>query len=70
MDENRIDLSSVTALDASTLLAGPIATGLLADGILAPAVTCRAVPLADSADTFRRLLAGASDAILKEVVVP
>ena len=46
------------------------ALGLLESGRLAPAVSSRSVPLAGSDDVFRRLLDGALDGVLKEIVRP
>ena len=46
------------------------ALGLLESGRLVPAVSCRSVPLAGSDDVFRRLLDGALDGVLKEIVRP
>lgn len=46
------------------------ALGLLESGLLVPAVSRRSVPLAESDVTFRRLLDGALDGVLKEVVRP
>jgi threonine dehydrogenase-like Zn-dependent dehydrogenase len=43
---------------------------LLEGGVLEPAVSARLVPLAESDAVFRRLLAGASDGVLKEIVCP
>lgn len=47
-----------------------LALGLLETGLLAPAVTRRSVPLAASDVTFRRLLDGEPDGVLKEIVRP
>lgn len=46
------------------------ALGLLESGLLVPAVSRRSVPLADSDATFRRLVEGATDGVLKEIVRP
>ncbi|MDP9258774.1 MAG: alcohol dehydrogenase catalytic domain-containing protein [Actinomycetota bacterium] len=46
------------------------ALGLLESGRLVPAVSRRSVPLAGSDDVFRRLLDGALDGVLKEIVRP
>jgi 2-desacetyl-2-hydroxyethyl bacteriochlorophyllide A dehydrogenase len=46
------------------------ALGLLESGRLVPAVSHRSVPLARSAATFRSLLDGSPDGILKEIVRP
>jgi 2-desacetyl-2-hydroxyethyl bacteriochlorophyllide A dehydrogenase len=46
------------------------ALGLLETGRLAPAVSRRSVPLAGSDAVFRRLLDGALDGVLKEIVRP
>jgi threonine dehydrogenase-like Zn-dependent dehydrogenase len=46
------------------------ALGLLESGLLAPAVSRRSGPLARSDVVFRRLLDGAPDGILKEIVRP
>jgi threonine dehydrogenase-like Zn-dependent dehydrogenase len=46
------------------------ALGLLESGLLVPAVSCRSVPLAESHIAFRRLVDGAADSVLKQVVYP
>lgn len=46
------------------------ALGLLESGALVPAVTRRSVPLAESDVTFRRLVDGITDEVLKEIVCP
>ncbi len=46
------------------------ALGLIESGRLVPAVSRRSVPLAESDDVFRRLLDGALDGVLKEIVRP
>jgi threonine dehydrogenase-like Zn-dependent dehydrogenase len=46
------------------------ALGLLESGLLVPAVSRRSVPLAESHHVFRRLVDGAADGVLKQVVCP
>lgn len=46
------------------------ALGLLESGLLRPAVSNRAVPLSDSAIVFGRLLDGAVDGVLKQIIRP
>jgi threonine dehydrogenase-like Zn-dependent dehydrogenase len=46
------------------------ALGLLESGLLVPAVSRRSVPLAESDVVFRRLVDGATDGVLKEIVCP
>lgn len=46
------------------------ALGLLESGLVVPAVTRRIVPLAESAATFKRLVDGDTDGVLKEIVRP
>jgi threonine dehydrogenase-like Zn-dependent dehydrogenase len=46
------------------------ALGLLESGLLVPAVSRRSVPLAESHVAFRRLVDGAADSVLKQVVCP
>jgi threonine dehydrogenase-like Zn-dependent dehydrogenase len=46
------------------------ALGLLESGLLMPAVSRRSVPLAESHVAFRRLVDGAADSVLKQIVRP
>jgi 2-desacetyl-2-hydroxyethyl bacteriochlorophyllide A dehydrogenase len=46
------------------------ALGLLESGLFAPVVSRRWVPLADSGAVFQRLVDGATDGVLKEIVLP
>ncbi len=46
------------------------ALGLLESGLLEPSVSHRSVPLAESGVVFARLLDGATDGILKEIIRP
>jgi 2-desacetyl-2-hydroxyethyl bacteriochlorophyllide A dehydrogenase len=46
------------------------ALGLLESGLLVPAVSRRSIPLGESHTAFRRLVDGAADGVLKQVVCP
>jgi threonine dehydrogenase-like Zn-dependent dehydrogenase len=46
------------------------ALGLLESGLLVPAVSRRSIPLAESGAVFQRLVDGATDGVMKEIVCP